>query len=209
MGSQAVEGNWFHNDPQHRVTLTRGFWMAKTETTQARWESITGNNPSVFIGEDLPVEKVSWEDVQEWLEKMNEKTLLPSGWKWSLPTEAQWEYACRAGAETALGDLDELACHGGNSNYTTNPVGRKKANAWGLHDMHGNVFEWCADWYGDYPDRVVTDPRGAELGVLRVRRGGSWNSPPQLCRSADRSYDWPGGGDFVSGFRPALVPPIQ
>ena len=111
MGSPTSESDRSDDETQHRVTLTRGFWMAKTETTLGQWERMMGDNPSQFTGEDLPVETVSWDDVLGWLEKMNEKTPLPSGWKWALPTEAQWEYACRAGTETAFagtGELDEM-----------------------------------------------------------------------------------------------------
>jgi formylglycine-generating enzyme required for sulfatase activity len=210
MGSPASEANRYDDERQHRVTLTRGFWMAKTETTQGQWESVMGENPSAFEGEDLPVENVSWDDVQGWLEKMNETTPLPSGWKWTLPTEAQWEYACRAGTETAFaGDLDEMAWYDENSGSTTNPVGTKKANAWGLHDLHGNVWEWCSDWYGDYSSGSSSDPTGATTGVIRVYRGGSWGNFAQDCRSAYRRGSTPGlRGNFL-GFRPALVPSIR
>jgi formylglycine-generating enzyme required for sulfatase activity len=210
MGSPASEANRSDDEMKHRVTLTRGFWMAKTETTQGQWERVMGDNPSDFSGEDLPVETASWDDVQGWLEKMNEKAPLPSGWKWALPTEAQWEYACRAGTESAFaGDLDEMAWYFENSGSTTNPVGTKKANAWGLHDMHGNVWEWCSDWYGDYSSGSSSDPTGATTGGLRVLRGGSWDFLAQFCRSAYRRGGTPGyrGGNL--GFRPALVPSIR
>ena len=127
MGSPASEADRRNDETQHRVTLTRGFWIAKTETTQGQWESVTVESPSAFNGVDLPVESVSWEDVQGWLEKMNEKTPLPGGWKWSLPTEAQWEYACRAGTETAYaGVLTNMAWYADNSGLTPNPVGAKQ-----------------------------------------------------------------------------------
>ena len=207
MGSPEDEAYRGDDETQHRVTLTRGFWMAKTETTQGQWKRVMGGNPSDFSGEDLPVETVSWDDVQKWLEKMNEKTPLPSGWKWALPTEAQWEYACRAGTESAFaGDLDEMAWYGENSGSTTNPVGTKQANAWGLHDMHGNVWEWCSDWYGDYSSGSSSDPTGATTGDRRLRRGGSWSGFAQRCRSAGRSGGTPGDRYYGLGFRPALVP---
>jgi formylglycine-generating enzyme required for sulfatase activity len=210
MGSPEDEVDRFDNETQHRVTLTNGFWMAKTETTQGQWERVMGENPSGFSGEDLPVETVNWDDVQGWLEKMNEKAPLPSGWKWALPTEAQWEYACRAGTERAFaGDLDEMAWYGENSGSTTNPVGTKQANAWGLHDMHGNVWEWCSDWYGDYSSGSSSDPTGATTGDFRVFRGGSWLSVARGCRSAYRAGYSPDFRGRRLGFRPALVPSIR
>ncbi len=210
MGSPEDEADSLDDETQHRVTLTRGFWMAKTETTQGQWERVMGENPSAFEGEDPPVENVSWDAVQGWLEKMNETTPLPSGWKWALPTEAQWEYACRAGTESAFaGYLDEMAWYDENSGSTTNPVGTKKANAWGLHDMHGNVWEWCSDWYGDYSSGSSSDPTGATTGVFRVLRGGSWYCVAQDCRSALRSRSSPGFRGRGLGFRPALVPSVR
>jgi formylglycine-generating enzyme required for sulfatase activity/uncharacterized caspase-like protein len=211
MGSPEDEADRNDDETQHRVTLTKGFWMAKTETTQGQWESVAGDNPSDFSGEDLPVETVSWVDVQGWLEKMNEKAPLPSGWKWALPTEAQWEYACRAGTKRAFaGDLDEMAWYDENSGSKTNPVGTKKANAWGLHDMHGNVWEWCSDRYGEYVIGSSSDPTGgATTGGSRVLRGGSWDYYAQHCRSADRSRVTPGNRLNSLGFRPALVPSIR
>jgi formylglycine-generating enzyme required for sulfatase activity len=211
MGSPEDEADREDNETQHLVTLTKGFWMAKTETTQGHWERVMRENPSDFSGEDLPVETVSWVDVQGWLEKMNEKAPLPSGWKWALPTEAQWEYACRAGTKRAFaGDLDEMAWYDENSGSKTNPVGTKKANAWGLHDMHGNVWEWCSDRYGEYVIGSSSDPTGgATTGGSRVLRGGSWDYYAQHCRSADRSRVTPGNRLNSLGFRPALVPSIR
>jgi formylglycine-generating enzyme required for sulfatase activity len=211
MGSRVDEADRSDDEPPHLVTLTKGFWMAKTETTQGQWERVMRENPSDFSGEDLPVETVSWVDVQGWLEKMNEKAPLPSGWKWALPTEAQWEYACRAGTKRAFaGDLDEMAWYDENSGSKTNPVGTKKANAWGLHDMHGNVWEWCSDWYGEYVIGSSSDPTGgATTGVSRVCRGGSWGDVARHCRSAYRGRLTPDGRSNYLGFRPALVPSIR
>jgi formylglycine-generating enzyme required for sulfatase activity len=209
MGSPEDEADRNDDEMQHRVRLTRGFWMAKTETTQGQWERVMRENPSDFSGEDLPVETVSRYDVQGWLEKMNEKTPLPSGWKWDLPTEAQWEYACRAGTGRAFaGDSDEMAWYDENSGRT-NPVGTKKANAWGLHDMHGNVWEWCSGWYGDYSSASSSDPTGATAGGKRVARGGSWVSFAQYCRSAYRGRCASVTRSDDLGFRPALVPSIR
>lgn len=220
MGSPTSEADRSDDEMQHRVTLTRGFWMAKTETTQRQWEGITGENPSHFKGGNLPVETVSWDDVQGWLTKMNADHPLPSGWKWVLPTEAQWEYACRAGTETAfsfgsmLNGKEENCC--GHSPYGTSAkgpylvktkdVGGYAANAWGLYDMHGNVREWCADYYGDYPSGSATDPKSATTGSDRVLRGGSWLYFALCCRSAFRTSYTPDYRYYDLGFRVAAVP---
>lgn len=180
--------------PPHQVTLTKGFWMGKTEVTQAQWKSVMGNNPSRAKGDDLPVEVVSWKDCQEFCEKTGLQ----------LPTEAQWEYACRAGstgpyAET--GELDEMGWYEENSGGKTHPVGMKQPNAWGLYDMYGNVMEWCQDWYGDYPNGAVTDPRGASSSWSRIARGGSWDLPASYCASAHRGRYDPSNADYDRGFR--------
>jgi formylglycine-generating enzyme required for sulfatase activity len=224
MGSPKDEADRNDDETQHRVTLTRGFWMAKTETTQRQWESVMGTDVTqqkakgdhygevTGEGATHPMYFVNWEDAQEYLEKMNGQHPMPLGWKWVLPTEAQWEYACRAGTERAfattsgtLGDLDEMAWYDGNSGSTTNPVGTKKANAWGLHDMHGNVWEWCSDRYGEYSSGSSSDPTGATTGYYRVNRGGSWSNDAQFCRSAVRSGRAPDFRFHDLGFRPALV----
>ena len=223
MGSPEDEADRNDDETQHRVTLTRGFWMAKTETTQGQWESVMGTDVTQqkakgdgygeVLGEGAthPMYFVNWEDAQEYLEKMNGQHPMPSGWMCVLPTEAQWEYACRAGTERAFaGDLDEMAWYDWNSGSTTNPVGTKKANAWGLHDMHGNVWEWCSDWYGDYSSGSSSDPTGgATTGAGRVDRGGSWRDLAQYCRSAFRSGCTPDVRYDTLGFRPALVPSIR
>lgn len=208
MGSPASEANRQDDETQHRVTLTKGFWLAKTETTQGQWRTVTGENRSNFKGDNLPVEAVSWDDVQGWLREVNSQNTLPSGWKWALPSEAQWEYACRAGTTTMFaGDLDEMAWYSSNSGSKTNPVGTKKANEWGLHDMHGNVWEWCADtWGGDYASGAATDPTGSGSGLRRVLRGGSWDRDAQRCRSALRFNYSPDSRSLILGFRPAAVP---
>ena len=184
--------------PPHPVTLTKGFWLATTEVTQAQWTSVMGNNPSHFKGDNLPVEKVSWNDCQEFCRKTGLQ----------LPTEAQWEYACRAGSTgeyAGTGNLDDMGWYDDNSDDKTHPVGQKQPNAWGLYDMHGNVWEWCADWYGDYPNGPVTDPKGASSGSYRVLRSGSWNLNAQACRSAAR-YDYnPSNYYNYLGFRPSRV----
>lgn len=218
MGSPESEEGRLDEETQHSVTLTRGFWLAKTECTQAQWQTAMGNNPSKFQGGDLPVEQVSWDEAQEWLKKMNEQHSLPEGWEWTLPTEAQWEYACRAGTETATAFGNSLsssqanfdgkypyggAVEGSDLEKTTR-VGSYEPNGWGLHDMHGNVSEWCQDRYVDYPASSVTDPKGANDGSYRVYRGGSWSGLGLSCRSALRDRLYPDSRYVNLGFRPAV-----
>ena len=198
MGSLTSEDGRYDDETQHRVTLTKGFWMLETEVTQKQWKAVMGNNPSYFKGDDLPVECVSWKDCQEFCEKCT-KLGLPV----QLPSEAQWEYACRAGSTGAYaGNLDEMAWHSSNSGNKTHPVGTKKANAWGLYDMHGNVWEWYQDWYAkEYPSGSVTDPTGPSSGSLRVGRGGSWVSNAGQCRSVDGYVNEPDNRSGNLGFR--------
>jgi len=187
-----------HNDydesPVHRVTLTRPYYLGKYEITQEQWEKVLGENPSQFKGPNLPVENVSWEDCQRFIAALRKKT----GRNFALPTEAQWEYACRAGTTTtfSFGDdeskLDEYAWFASNSELKTHPVGQKKPNPWGLYDMHGNVFEWCADWYSEsYTSGDVTDPTGATSGDRRTIRGGAWLYVSDNLRSSDRGFSPP------------------
>jgi hypothetical protein len=201
MGSPGGEQGRSDNETQHRVTITKGFWMAKTETTQAQWRTVMGNNPSSFKGDDLPVESVSWNDIAGpggFIEKANQSGGV--GGRFSLPTEAQWEYACRAGTTGAYaGDLDQMAWYQKNSGSKTHPVGSKKPNDWGLCDMHGNVWEWCADGYGAYPGGAITDPRGPASDTGQVIRGGGWRSAVDGCRAATRGTSGPGALGF--GFR--------
>ena len=195
------------DEPPHEVTLTKPFWLGRTQVTQAQWEAVMGNNPSRFKGKDLPVEQVSWDDAFEFSKKLNAKGLLPAWWRWALPSEAQWEYACRAGTPwDYAGSLDEMAWHASNSGGVTHPVATKKPNAWGLHNMHSNVSEWCADWYWDYPKDAVSDPTGPDTGSYRVFRGGSWGGSGTYCRSADRFRRPPNSRDNLVGFRVAAVP---
>ena len=184
--------------------------MLETEVTQEMWESVMGDNPSYNKGTNLPVEDVSWEDCQEYIKKLNQTGGIPSGYKLSLPTEAQWEYACRAGSTGAYGgtgDLDEMGWYYDNSGGETHEVRGKKPNAWGLYDMHGNVWEWCQDWYdyGYYEKSPDQDPPGPGSGSSRVYRGGSWYSNARDCRSAIRSRYAPGYRGSLLGLRLALV----
>jgi formylglycine-generating enzyme required for sulfatase activity/serine/threonine protein kinase len=201
------------DEKPHRVTLTKPFYMGVHEVTHAQWKRVIGSVPSKWKDEDLPVEQVSLDDAVEFCRKLS---ALPAerkaGRVYRLPTEAEWEYACRAGTTTkfSFGDDEKLfgdyGWFGGNSVKQTHPVGQKKPNAWGLHDMHGNVLEWCSDWYETYADGEVTNPQGPSSGSLRVYRGGSWNSTARHCRSAYRFRDSPSLRYNLLGFRLALSP---
>ena len=222
MGSPKDELGRENNETLHQVTLTKGYWLGRYEVTQAQYEAVTGKNLSNWKGADLPVECVSWNDATEFCNKLTEiekvAGRLPEGYEYTLPTEAQWEYACRAGTTTALNngknlssewecpEMDEVGWYRYNSFSKTHPVGQKMPNAWGLYDMHGNVWEWCLDCYGDYPTSSVTDPKGPSTGSYRVIRGGGWDIYAPYCRSAYRiNYDPSNGRSYV-GFRVALAP---
>jgi formylglycine-generating enzyme required for sulfatase activity len=199
--------------PLTQVALTRGYWLGRTEVTQAQWLAVMGTDPSRFKGSVLPVEQVSWREAVEFCRRITttERAAgrLPAGYVYSLPTEAQWEYAAKAGhTEAFAGHADDLAWHDQNSGGTTHPVALKQSNAWGLHDMLGNVWEWCADWYAPYPGGHATDytgpPDGA--GTAKAERGGSWWAGPRGQRPANRYRDMPQNGNDDLGFRLALVP---
>ena len=207
-----VTGN---EGPQTTVTITKPFWLGKTEVTQSQWKVVMGNNPSSFKGDDLPVEMVSWNDATAFCKKLNEmkRDTLPAGYHYTLPTEAQWEYACRAGTVTPFyfGDdpdyvgLERYAWYAGKSSSKTHPVGEKLPNGWGLHDMHGNVWEWCLNRISDsYPGGNVSDPQGPQGGSSRVFRGGCYYSDGGLCRSAYRYGFLPVDTSSSLGFRVAL-----
>ena len=217
MGSPEDELGRDDDETQHRVTITQGFWLGKYQVTQAQWEAVMGGNPSWGKGANLPVERVTWDEISEpggFLERTND--FAATGARFALPTEAQWEYACRAGTTTALNsgknltstegacqNLDEVAWYRENSCEETHPVGMKKANAWGLHDMLGNSNEWCADWYGDYPTKPMADPLGPDTGSDRVFRGGSLGYYARYCRVARRNCGDPADSDGNVGFRAA------
>jgi formylglycine-generating enzyme required for sulfatase activity len=241
MGSPASEAEREPDEVQHTVTLSQGFYMGKYLVTQAEYLAVMGNNPSYFTTNDWegnpipldlsrPVEEVSWYDATNYCARLTAQEQaagrLVAGWVYRLPTESEWEYACRAGTTTAfycgsalrsgmanfdgsfeydasVGDIDNpdgifLGC--------TTPVGSYQPNAWGLYDMAGNVWEWCRDWYGTYPTGSVTDPTGPPSGSFRVFRGGFWNIFAWYCRSAYRSYFMPSYWDSVLGFRVVLAP---
>ena len=211
MGSLKTEKDRFENETQHEVTITRPYYLGKFEVTQEQYQQVMGSNPSSFKGRDLPVEMVSWEDTQEFCKKASETT----GQTFRLPTDAEWEYACRAGTRTTYNagdteaDLKRTAWYSKNSDKTTHPVGQKVPNAWGLYDMHGNVWEWCADWFGDYGAQAVRDPQGAAEGTDHLLRGGPWGFEPRFCRSADRGRGLPGLRVNVIGFRVAADLPSK
>jgi formylglycine-generating enzyme required for sulfatase activity len=214
MGSPASEPGRFENEVLHPVRLTDAYWLGKYEMTQTQYERVVGTNPSYFrnVGNDAPVENLSWEDAMDFCRKLNERERkagrLPGGYEYTLPSEAQREYACRAGGTDALSDnLGAVGWYKQNSGDTTHPVGEKEANRWGLHDMYGNVWEWCRDWYDDYPSDAVTDPEGPPSGAERVNRGGGWESVARSCRPAVRHYSLgPGFRSNFIGFRLALSP---
>ena len=232
MGSPSSEWGHQANENQVRVIISRPYWLAETQFTQDQWEALMGNNPSRRRAGNLPVENVSWEGCTECLTKLNTKFsgTLPAGYRFALPTEAQWEYACRAGTTTAfhygIGLDSTLANFGTNyplfSNKEdilpsdprwekkeygyiekTTPVKSYPPNAWGLYDMHGNVWEWCEDWYGDKLSGG-SDPAGPTVGSGRIVRGGSWDYGDGWCRSAYRAWIAPGESSSRLGFRAAL-----
>jgi uncharacterized protein (TIGR02996 family) len=214
MGSPPNEKRRSKDEPRHRVTLSRGFWLGVYPVTQAQWHAVLGSNPSKFKGNDLPVETVSWDDCQEFCHRLSAR----DGRRYRLPSEAQWEYACRAGTTTAFHGgatiSTELANYDGKDTYgkgkkgvyrdQTTPVGSFPPNAWGLYDMHGNVWQWCQDWYGRYGNGDRKDPDGATDGTARVLRGGSWVDGPRYCRAAFRSRCAPASRLGYAGCRVLL-----
>ena len=191
--------------PVHKVTLS-SYCIGKYEVTQELWEVVMGSNPSSFKGARRPVEKVSWEDCQEFIRKLNSLT----GKNFKLPTEAQWEYAARGGKKSreykysGSNTIGDVAWYDGNSGNKTHDVGTKIPNELGLYDMSGNVWEWCSDWYGSYGSSSQTDPSGPSSGSTRVSRGGSWLDDARLCRVSNRKQDSPGLHSFDLGFRLCL-----
>lgn len=207
MGSLEEEGEE-DETPRHNVSISKPFYIGEYEVTQAQWKEIMGYNPSHFLGDDLPVDTVSWDECQMFVEKLSNLT----GYQVTLPTEAQWEYACRAGTTTHwfYGKSDENAGDYGwidiNSNGTTHPVGTKLPNPWGIYDMYGNIQEWCLDWYAEpYPNEEVIDPSGPDLGDSRVIRGGAWGDNSYYVRSGYRNANGVDGKTDGIGFRCVLM----
>ena len=232
MGSPVSEAQRYTDEEQHTVTLTKGFYMGKYAVTQGQYLAVVGSNPSYFPGDlNRPVEQVSWNDATNYCALLTQSDRLagriPATWTYRLPTEAEREYACRAGTTTAF--HFGSAIHGGMANFysyyeydaaigdiyvaspvgylgRTTTVGSYAPNAFGLYDMHGNVWEWCRDWYGAYPGGVGVDPTGPATGSYRVVRGGSWSSRGRLCRSAIRGNGYPARRYSDMGFRAVLAP---
>jgi formylglycine-generating enzyme required for sulfatase activity len=220
MGSPTNEVDRLEREgPQTAVTISRGFWMGKYEVTQGEYLAVIGSNPSVFTGDtNRPVETVSWFGAKNYCGKLTQRERaakrIATNSVYRLPTEAEWEYGCRGCTSTrfSYGDdpgytnLTNYAWYYDNSGGTTHPVGQKLPNPWGLYDKHGNVWEWCQDWFGDYPGGIAVDPKGTATGSLRVRRGGSWYYNARFCRSAYHGGDPPGTGFDDLGFRVVLAP---
>ena len=214
MGSPAAEPERAADETQRQVTLTRGFWLGDTACTQAMWQAVMGENPSHFQGAQRPVERVSWNDAQAFIARLND--IVPGG-GFRLPTEAEWEYACRAGTTTPFWFGDQITpeqvnyrgdypyAGGAQGLYRRETVNVQSlpGNDWGLHEMHGNIWEWCADWYSAYHDSAVIDPAGPDTGEDRVLRGGSWFGLGGDARSAQRLADRPGDRVRAIGFRVA------
>jgi len=212
MGSPAAEkGAAADEKPQHRVRITKAFYLGRYPVTQEQWTAVMGGNPSYFKGPKNPVEEVSWDDGLLFFMRLNEKV---GGGKFQFPTEAQWEYACRAGSTTryCFGDdeagLAEYGWYDKIAGGTTHPVGGKKPNAWGLYDMHGNVWQWCADWNDStyYAHSPIDDPTGPASGTLRISHGGCWFSGAGAARSANHGRIEPEHRGSHIGFRAAFVP---
>jgi formylglycine-generating enzyme required for sulfatase activity len=218
MGFLESDKDGYKGESQHKVTISNDYYLGVYEVTQSEYQQVMTTNPSYFQGEKIkgdssphPVEQVSWNDAVEFCKRLSE---LPeekkAGRVYRLPTEAEWEYACRAGSKTAYSfgessqSLGDYAWFNGNGNFQTHPVGQKKPNAWGLYDMHGNVFEWCSDRLGEYPKGAVSDPAGPEEGSYRVGRGGGWRYGAAYCRSAGRNGYGPSARNDDCGFRVAL-----
>ena len=207
MGATSEQGSDAQDDekPVHRVTLS-SYSIGETEVTQALWQAVMGSNPSYFRGSNKPVERVSWDDCQDFIKKLNAIT----GENFRLPTEAEWEFAARGGIKSrgykyaGSNTINMVAWYDNNSNSETHNVGTKQANELGLYDMSGNVWEWCSDWYGGYSNGIQTNPKGSASGSFRVVRGGGWSHNARICRVSFRSHCAPTSRGYALGFRLAL-----
>lgn len=214
MGSPITEHGRKPDETEHKVTITKGFYMQTTHVTQMQWRDLMGNaHVPCFneCGDDCPVDRISWEESMAFIEKLNKKEGTD---RYRLPTEAEWEYACRAGTDTAFSTgnhsetecefdpvVDKVAWYCANSKGSIQPVAQKEPNAWGLYDMHGNLYEWCMDWYDYYPEGHTTDPVGPETGETKVLRGGAWLYLIWHARSAHRRHHVPTFRNYYTGFR--------
>ena len=209
MGCTSEQGSCESDEQNVRRVTVDGFYIGMLEVTQSQWEKVMGTNPSNWRGADLPVEKVSWDEAMEFCRLLSNKT----GKTYTLPTEAQWEYAARGGKKAdgtkyaGSNMIDAVAWYSDNSGSSTHPCGSKRANALGIYDMSGNVWEWCKDWYSSsYPSYDTNNPTGPSSGSYRVERGGSWGSDASVCRVADRGSCSPGNRYYNLGFRVVLLP---
>jgi formylglycine-generating enzyme required for sulfatase activity len=214
MGSPLSEERRKFDEIPHRVRITKGFYMGSTEVTQGQWREIMGENPSQFKGDNLPVERVSFLDAINFARRLTER----EGKLYRLPTEAEWEYACRAGTDTPFSTGETITTEQANfnGNYTyggsdpgvyrekTTTAAKFPPNPWGLYDMHGNVWEWCMDWYGKLSIKLAEDPKGPEKGKFKVARGGDWSAAPTYCRSSYRGNQTPDTVTSLLGFRIVL-----
>jgi len=222
MGSPTNEVDRYPREgPQTAVTISRGYWMGKYEVTQGEYQAVMGSNPSYFTGDtNRPVEMVSWNDATNYCGTLTQRERgarrIGTNSVYRLPTEAEWEYACRGwtsdrrfsyGDDPGYTSLTNYAWYNGDGGGTTHPVGQKLPNPWGLYDMHGNVWEWCQDWWSDnLPGGIAIDPQGPATGSLGVIRGGGWYGYGRYCRSAARSSFYPSYSDYGIGFRVVLAP---
>lgn len=203
MGSPDEEAERYNDEIQHNVQITQGYWLADTACTHELWEAVMGVNSLTAENDTYPITHVSWYDARIFCEKLSQIT----GKKYSLPTEAQWEYACRAGSKTGYcfgpdeKELKDYGWYNKNANNASHSVGGKKPNKYGLYDMHGNVWEWCSDWFAEYNEDDQVDPLGPDEGETRILRGGSWLESAGNCRCAYRFHGDPGLYYYYIGFR--------
>ena len=206
MMGEADENKRGYEHPVHQVILTDNYYIGQYEVTQVLWQAVMGSNPSTFKGDNLPVEKVSWNDCQDFISKLNAMT----GKRFRLPSEAEWEYAARGGNKSrgyrysGSNTIDDVAWYENDALSQTHPVGTKQPNELEIYDMTGNVMEWCQDWYGSYSSSPQVNPTGAASGSYRVVRGGGWSDSARDCRTSDRDFISPGGRSSDLGLRLVL-----
>ena len=206
MGSPEQESLRDIDEQLHEVRLTQGYWLGETEVTKGQWYAVMEGQTEGITKSDRPAVRISWYEAVKFCDTLNGKGLLPPGWRFALPSEAQWEFACRAGSRGAYaGELESMAWFNDLNGKYRQPARTKKPNAWGFYDMHGNVWEWCSDAYGPYPEALDVDPKGGNITDKRVNRGGGWHSSMKYCRSAYRDWNSPTFTDSRVGFRLAII----